>query len=415
MERAISVLGMFSMVGFAWLLSSNRWRISLRVVAGGMFLQFVFGILLLRTRPGQLFFEHLGDFFNALLACVDVGAKEVFGAGYEEHFIAFKILPTIIVFSSLMSVLYYFGLIQVLVRCAAWLMQKTLGISGAESLATAANIFVGQTEAPLVVRPYIVSMTTSELMSVMVGGFATIAGGVFAAYVGMGIPANHLMTASVISAPAALLIAKVLQPEVDEPKTLGKVSIEIDESATNVIEAAGNGAIAGLKLALNVGAMLITFIALVAIVNAGLAWFGNLLRFEETWTLERALGIVFLPFAWLMGIPAQDCRVAGELLGTKMVLNEFVAYQSLGKIVGAEVTIAEGNELSHQLSERSITILSYALCGFANFASIGIQLGGIGGIAPERKSELAQLGFRAMLGGTLAAFMTACVAGILIA
>lgn len=412
MERIVSALGLFSMIGFAWLLSADRRKVSWRVVAGGLLLQFVLGIVLLRTTPGRLFFDQLGKLFNTLMSCVDVGSSEVFGAGYEEHFIAFKVLPTIIVFSSLMSVLYYLGIIQLVVQGAAWLMQKTLGISGAESLSAAANIFIGQTEAPLVVRPYISSMTRSELMSVMVGGFATIAGGVFAAYVGMGIPANHLVTASVISAPAALLISKVLQPEVNTPKTLGSVSISVENPATNLIEAAGDGAIAGLKLALNVGAMLITFIALVAIVNACLAWLGGLLRFEETWTLQSMLGVLFLPFAWLMGIPYEDCHVAGELLGTRMVLNEFVAYQQLGQIIAANQGVADGSQA--QLGERSVVILSYALCGFANFASIGIQLGGIGGIVPERKGELAQLGFRAMLGGTLAAFMTACVAGILL-
>lgn len=416
MERLISLVGLFAMVGFAWLLSSHKHRVSWRVVGVGMALQFILGLLILRTDWGRYAFESAGNVFNSLLDCVDKGSSEVFGAGYQEHFIAFKVLPTIIFFSSLMSILYHMGVVQVLVQGVAWLMQKTLGTSGAESLSAAANIFVGQTEAPLVVRPYISSMTESELMSVMVGGFATIAGGVLAAYIGMGIDASHLITASVISAPAALLIAKVLQPEVDEPRTLGVVKVEVERTAANFLEAAGNGAIDGLKLALNVGAMLLAFIALVAVANAMIGWFCGVIG-SDVWTLEQLIGLVFYPFAWLMGIPQQDCRIAGELLGTKMVLNEFVAYAQLGQIVSPPAVAAAAGSVAEpvkQLSERSIMILTYALCGFANFSSIGIQLGGIGSIAPDRKSDLARLGLRAMLGGTLAAFMTACIAGILL-
>ena len=311
-----------------------------------------------------------------------------------------------------MSLLYYAGLIQIVVRGVAWVMQRTLGTSGAESLSAAANIFVGQTEAPLVIKPYISTMTMSELMAIMVGGFSTIAGGVLALYIGMGVDASHLITASVMSAPAALLIAKVMQPEVEEPKTLGNVSVEIERTATNIIEAAGNGAIDGLKLALNVGAMLIAFIAIMAVLNALVAWVAALFGIQETWTLERLVGILFMPFAWLMGIPASECWIAGELLGTKMILNELVAYSRLTNIISADAALAAG--AAPQLSPRSVTILTYALCGFANFSSIGIQLGGIGGMAPERQTDLARIGFRAMLGGTLAAFMTACVAGILL-
>ncbi len=410
--RLISLLGLFSMVGFAWLLSSHRTRISWRIVGGGMVLQFMLGLLVLKTPGGRWFFERAGDVFNELLNCVDKGAAEVFGPGFTEHFVAFKILPTIVFFSALMSILYYLGVIQYLVKGVAWIMQKTLGTSGAESLSAAANIFVGQTEAPLVIKPYVSSMTQSELMAIMVGGFATIAGGVLAAYIGMGIDASHLITASVISAPAALLIAKVMQPEVEEPKTLGKVQIEFDKTATNLIEAAGIGTIEGLRLALNVGAMLIAFIALVTMVNVFISWAGVSMGLGDEWTLQRLLGILFYPFAWLMGIPSNECWLAGELLGTKMALNEFIAYNELGQIITADKELAEGG--TRQLSERSVTILTYALCGFANFSSIGIQLGGIGGIAPERQSDLARLGFRAMLGGTLAAFMTACIAGILL-
>lgn len=406
MERIISLLGLFSMVGFAWMLSSAKRRISLRIVVGGMALQFVLGVFVLKTTPGQVFFRTLGDFFKALLDFVDQGALAVFGENFEEHFFAFKVLSTIIFFSSCMSILYYWGIIQHVVSAMAWIMQKSLGTSGAESLSAAANIFVGQTEAPLVIRPYIATMTRSELMAVMVGGFATIAGSVLAMFVEMEIDAAHLITASVISAPAALLIAKVMQPEVEQPETLGRVEVEIQTNAVNIWDAAARGASDGLKLALNIGAMLIAFLAIFAMLNAFVGWIGrDLFGSEQTWSLETGLGYAFYPFAWLMGIPADDCFVAGTLLGKKMAVNEIVAYGDLGAIRKSAEPI---------LAERSITILTYALCGFANFSSIGIQLGGIGGMAENRRSDLARLGFRAMLGGTLAAFMTACVAGILI-
>ena len=426
MPQVISTVGLFCMVGVAWLLSSHRYRVSARIVVGGLALQFLLALFVLQTQVGRRVFEIAGDVFNGLLDCVNEGSQTVFGitqtvdvngqsvvvSGYEDHFIAFKVLPTIIFFSAFMAILYHLGIVQLFVRGLALLMQKTLGTSGAESLSAAANVFVGQTEAPLVVRPYIESMTNSELMSLMVGGFATIAGGVLAAYIGMGIDASHLLTASVISAPAALLIAKVMEPEVDQPKTLGTVTVEIPRTSSNLIEAAGNGTIDGLKLALNVGAMLIAFVALMAVANAALSWCGDQLGYRDTWTLERMLGIAFVPFAWLMGIPYDECLLAGELLGAKTILNEFVAYNRLGQIIAADAKLAAGE--ARQLSERSVTILTYALCGFANFSSIGIQLGGIGGIAESRRSDLARLGLRAMIGGTLAAFMTACIAGILL-
>lgn len=412
MERLISALGLVAMIGFAWLLSAHRSKLSLRILVGGLGLQFALAFLVLRTTAGRLIFDRMGNVFNTMLSCVDEGCLLVFGTDFRDHFVAFQVLPTIIVFSSLMSVLYYLGVIQWLVQAAAWLMQKTLRTSGAESLSAAANIFVGQTEAPLVVRPYVNSMTESELMSLMVGGFATIAGGVMVAYMGMGIDPGHLITASVISAPAALLIAKVLQPEVEEPQTLGMVRITVEREAINVIDAAARGTLEGLKLALNVGAMLITFVALVAIVNAVVGWVGDLFRVADPWTLQRFFGFLFYPFAWLMGIPANECALAGEMLGTKVILNELLAYEQLGQIVKADEALPAG--AARQLSDRSVTILTYALCGFANLSSIGIQLGGIGGIAPDRRPDLARLGFRAMLGGTLAGFMTACVAGILL-
>ena len=303
--------------------------------------------------------------------------------------------------------LYYLGIMQKIVSLFAWIMQRTLGTSGAETLSAAANVFVGQTESPLVIRPYVSKMTQSELMAVMVGGFATIAGGVLAAYVSFGIDAGHLITASVISAPAALLIAKVMQPETEHSVTMGKVELHVQDKESTLIEAAASGATAGMKLAINVAAMLIAFLAIIAMVNGLIGWTGTWFGFEEAhrWTLEKGLGWLFWPLAYLMGIPAADCGAAGQLLGTKMVANEFVAYLQLGELMEAG---------QQTLSPRTVTILTYALCGFANFGSIGIQLGGIGGVAPDRRGDLARLGLRAMIGGTLAAFMTACIAGILI-
>ena len=411
MEQLISLFGLVVMIALVFAMSADRRKVDLRLVAAGVGLQFLLALLVLKTGPGQALFSYIGAFFTALLNYVDAGSSFVFGEAFGEHFFAFKVLPTIIFFSALMGVLYHLGLVQYVVAAFAWVMQRTLRTSGAESLAAAANIFVGQTEAPLVVRPYVASMTRSELMALMVGGFATIAGGVLAAFVGLGIDAGHLVAASVISAPAALLAAKVMQPEVEESKTLGQVSIKVERTATNVVEAAANGTLDGLRLALNVAAMLIAALGLIALVDGVLGLLGQgvgyMLGMEDLeWSLSAALGYLFAPFAWLMGIEAKDCLLAGELLGKKMVANEFVSYVQLSQ------WIQPGSGV--ELSQRSVIILTYALCGFANFSSIGIQIGGIGGIAPERRRELARLGFRAMLGGSLACFMTACVAGILL-
>ncbi len=411
MERLISLFGLVVMIALVFAMSADRRKVDRRLVVAGVGLQFLLALLVLKTGPGQALFSYIGAFFTALLNYVDAGSSFVFGDAFGEHFFAFKVLPTIIFFAALMGVLYHLGLVQYVVVAFAWVMQRTLRTSGAESLAAAANIFVGQTEAPLVVRPYVASMTRSELMALMVGGFATIAGGVLAAFVGLGIDAGHLVAASVISAPAALLVAKVMQPEVEESKTLGQVSIEVERTATNVVEAAANGTLDGLRLALNVAAMLIAALGLIALVDGALGLLGQgvgyMLGMEGLeWSLSAALGYLFAPFAWLMGIEAKDCLLAGELLGKKMVANEFVSYVQLSQ------WIQPGSGV--ELSQRSVTILTYALCGFANFSSIGIQIGGIGGIAPERRRELARLGFRAMLGGSLACFMTACVAGILL-
>ena len=407
MERVVSAFGLLVMIGLAWSMSSDRRRFPWRVVTIGMVLQFVFALLTLRTKPGRLLFDKLGQLFTKLLDYVDVGSKFVFGDEYAHHYFAFRVLPTIIFFSSLMSVLYYLGVMQRIVQVMAWVMQRTMKTSGAESLSTAANIFVGQTEAPLVVKPYVARMTNSELMAIMIGGFATIAGGVLALYVGMGIDAGHLMTASVIAAPATLVISKIMQPEIDQPETAGVSAKSLPMTNANLIDAAAEGASEGLKLALNVGAMLIAFLALMAMFDGILGWIGETCFGQTTWSLSAVFGALFWPIAWVMGIPAADCSRAGELLGLRMVTNELVAYQRMSDWLRKP-------ELGVELAQRSQVILTYALCGFANFGSIGIQIGGIGAMAPERRGDLARLGLRAMLGGTLACFMTACIAGVLL-
>ena len=418
MHRLVSLLGIVVFIGLAWLMSSHKRRFPWRVVAGGLVLQFSFAALILLTDTGRAIFKAINVAFVSLLESVDVGAAFVFGEDFAEHFFAFRILPTIIFFSAFMSIFYYYGVMQKVVGLLAVVMQKTLGTSGAETLSSAANIFVGQTEAPLVIRPYISSMTISELNAVMIGGFATMAGGVLGGLAAMGFDAGHLLSASVISAPGALLLAKVMQPEVDQPKTMGHVSLDIEDKSANVLEAIANGTIGGLQLALNVGAMLIVFMALIAVLNVVLGLAGDMFWWSaaqvgsETpespavWSIEGALGLLFAPLAWLIGIEWNDCRHAGELMGLKMATNEFVAYIQLASWSEAGSGV--------QISERSREILTYALCGFANFSSIGIQLGGIGGIAPDRRGDLARLGLRAMLGGTLAAFITACIASLML-
>ncbi len=414
MHRLISVLGILVFLGLAWLMSSHKRRVNPRIIVGGLVLQFIFAAIILQTTYGGGFFDLLDKAFTTLLSCVNAGSEFVFGADFAEHFFAFKVLPTIIFFSAFMSIFYYYGVMQFIVSLFARLMQLTLGTSGAETLSAAANIFVGQTEAPLVIRPYIVSMTISELNAIMIGGFATMAGGVLAAFVEMGISAKHLLSASVMAAPAGLMIAKILQPEVDEPKTLGHTKIDVKDPSANVLEAVANGAVGGLQLALNVGAMLIVFLALIALINLILGWLGAQFGYVAgegknvtyLWSLNAALGWLFQPFAWLMGIEWNDCARAGELLGLKMASNEFIAYGRMADWAKPGSGV--------EISERTREVMTYALCGFANFSSIGIQLGGIGGIAPERRGDLARLALRAMLGGTLVALINACVANIML-
>ncbi len=409
MERAISALGLVVMVLLAWGMSSRRGQLPWRIVLGGLALQFAFAWATLHTEPGRAFFRGANDLFVLLVGCTDKGTEFVFGRQFMQRpdvlsSFAFRALPTIIFFSALMSLLYYLGLMQWIIRGLAWVMQRSLRTSGAETLSAAANIFVGQTEAPLVVAPYLKEMTRSELMAVMVGGFATVAGGVLAVYVTQfDVSAAHLLTASVISAPAALLVAKVMEPETEVPKTLGSVQAMVKSPAQNAIHAVALGTTDGLKLALNVGAMLIAFLAIIHVVNLILGWAGGQLGHPEL-SLELMLGYLFWPLAWLMGVESKDCWAVGQLMGIKMVGNEFLAYAQLHQWT------AEG---THQLSQRSVVLATYALCGFANFGSIGIQLGGIGALVPERRGELARLGLRAMLGGTLAACMTASVVGVL--
>ncbi|MGC4003377.1 MAG: nucleoside transporter C-terminal domain-containing protein [Pirellulales bacterium] len=410
MERWISVLGLFVMIFLAWCMSSHRSRVNWRLVVIGVGLQLVFGVLVLKTKPGMLFFDFLGGLFDKILNNVDVGAKFVFGDSYMEHPFAFRVLPTIILFSALMSILYHVGVMQVIVRWLAVIMQKTLGTSGAESLSTAANIFVGQTEAPLVIKPYVATMTQSELMAIMVGGFATIAGGVLAAFVSMGINAGDLMTASVMAAPATIVIAKIVQPEVEEPLTRGSVKLDVEKTADNVVHAAANGASEGVQLAINVAGMLLAFLAIVAMFNGVIGWTGEWFGYlgKDIWTLEKGLGYVFFPMAWVMGIPSDDCERMGQLLGIRLIASEFQSYSQLALWMDPEAIDYK------PFQPRSIALITYALCGFATFASIGIQIGGIGPSAPKRVGDIAKLGFCAMLAGNLASFMTACVAGMLL-
>jgi len=430
-ERIRSFVGLLVFVLVAWLLSVNRAAVRWRPVIWGLGLQFTFAVLILLTAPGRRLFEGLNNVFVALLGYTNEGAGFLFGnlvrpnvpvgtadgpfgpvAAAETWantgaLFAFSVLPTIIFFSSLMTLLYYMGVMQLFVRAFAWLMQRTMGVSGAESLSAAGNIFVGQTEAPLLVKPYVRTMTNSELHAVMTGGFATVAGGVMAAFVGLLVAffpdiAGHLIAASVMSAPAALAISKVMYPETGEPVTQGEIKIELEKTDANVIDAAARGASEGLGLALNVGAMLLAFIALLALLNGILGLITGM--FGDPLTIQTVLGWIGAPIAWLMGTPWRDSMAVGTLLGEKTALNEFVAYLHLANML-------QGGE---DLSARAVVIATYALCGFANFSSIAIQIGGIGGLAPERRGDLSRLGLRAMVGGTLAAFMTACVVGILI-
>lgn len=411
--RYISILGMFAMLLIAWIFSKNKRAINYKTVIMGTSLQIIFAVLVLKSPPGRMFFQFMNDVIIKLLSFSDEGARFLFGSLINNQSLgflfAFQVLPTIIFFSSLMSVLYYLGVMQWVVVFFAKIMAKFMGTSGAESLSASANIFVGQTEAPLVVKPYVAEMTQSELLAVMTGGMATIAGGVMAAYVGMlkdFFPniAGHLLAASVMSAPAALVMAKIILPETEEPKTMGVVKIHYQKTDANIIDAAANGATVGLKLALNVGACLIAFMSLLSLANFITSLVGNLIGLTSL-SIEKIFGLIFSPLAWVMGVPPQDVFQVANFMGQKTVLNEFVAYFNMANFL---------KENPGALSERSIIIASYALCGFSNFLSIAIQIGGIGGIAPNRRHDLARLGLYSVLAGSLACFMTATIAGFLI-
>ncbi len=404
MEKLISFGGLLIFLLTAFIFSSDRKKINWRLVISGVIAQFVLALLILKTPFGMAFFDGAKDFFQAILNYTDEGSKFIFGGLHNAEKIGFSfaimVLPTIIFMSTLMSILYHLGIMQKIVKGCALIMMKVMGTSGAESLSAAANIFAGQTEAPLTVKPYINDMTNSELMALMTGGMATVAGGVLAAYVGFGIDAGHLLAASVMSAPAALVCAKLLVPETEVSKTAGKVDVEFEKHTVNVVDAAASGAGEGLKLAVNVGAMLLAFVALIALFNGMIGFVGGLFGYP-TLTFELIMGYLFSPVAFIMGVPWHECNQVGILLAKKLVLNEFVAYLDLKAMLGT-------------LSDRSITISTYALCGFANFSSIAIQIGGIGTMAPGRTKDLSKLGMKSLLGGTLACLMTATIAGILI-
>jgi CNT family concentrative nucleoside transporter len=396
--RYIGVLGLLIILGIAWAFSTDRRQIKPRMIVWGLILQFAFALLVMKTTVGVAVFSWLSNVVTLGLEKADAGSLFVFGPLADPETLgfifAFRALPTIIYISSFFTVLYYLGILQKLVLFMAKIMVRTMGTSGAESLSTAANVFMGQTEAPLVVSPYIASMTYSELCTLMVGGMATISGGMMAAYIAMGIEAKFLLAASVMNAPAALLISKMLVPETGTPMTKGEVKLKVERTEVNIIDAAARGAGAGLHLALNVGAMLIAFLSLVALVNWPLQQFGL--------SLEQIFAWIFAPLAFVMGVPWAEAGSVGNLLGQKLILNEFVAYVGLLDLQKEAV-----------LSPRSELIATYALCGFANLSSIGIQLGGIGGIAPSRKQDMAKLALRVVLGGSLATFMTATIAGLL--
>lgn len=407
MDRLISVFGLFILITIAFALSESKKDIKWKTILSGVVLQILFGVFVLKTQAGLVFFDWVNQVFSGLLSFTNSGSSFVFGglADYKKmgFVIATMVLPSIIFMSSLMSVLYHIGIMQIVIRGVAWVMMRVMGTSGAESLAAAANIFTGQTEAPLVVKPYINKMTKSEIMALMTGGMATVAGGVFAAYVGMGIDAGHLLAASVMSAPAALVCAKLMVPETEVPLTQGDVKVALEKKSVNIIDAAAIGAHDGLMLALNVAAMLLAFLALIAMVNGLLGWVGGLFNMENALTLELIFSYLFAPVAFILGIPWQDCHAVGALLGKKIIINEFVAYQGLQEHM-ANATI----------SKRSIIISTYALCGFANIASVAIQVGGIGSLAPERRTDFAKLGIKCLVAGTIACLMTASVAGIFI-
>lgn len=414
MGRFTGLLGLLAMLGLAYAFSTNRRAIRPKTVFWGLGLQIAFAIFVLRVDFGRRMFQYAGDGVNKLLSYSYEGSKFVFGdLGLQNShlgfYFAFQVLPTVIFIAAFFAVLYHYGIMQLIIKAFAIVMTRVMGASGAESLNVAASIFMGQTEAPLTIRPFLPDLTTSELMTIMTSGMAHVSGGIMAAYIAYGIEAKHLLSAVIMTAPGTILISKMLVPETEVPKTAGKVIMSEEEVETekkeNVISAIARGTTDGLHLVLNMAAMLISFLALIALadgillgVHNGFAHFG-MMRFPSS--LESIIGTIFAPVAWLIGIPWHDCIRVGDLLGTRMVLNELVAFSKLG----AEKAL---------LDARSFTIATFALCGFANLSCIGIQIGGIGALAPNRKSEMARLGIRAMLAGTMANLMSASIAGMLL-
>jgi CNT family concentrative nucleoside transporter len=396
MGRFTGILGILAILLVCALWSKHKRAIRPSLIAWGLGLQLSFAFIVLRT-PAARAFVVLSEKVNALIGYSQAGSSFVFGeqlGGSQPVVFAFQVLPIVIFISSLFAILYYFGVMQVFVRGMAIVMQRVMGASGAESTNVAASIFMGQTEAPLTIRPFLAGLTESELFTVMTSGMAHVSGAVMAAYVLMAhVEIRHLLTAVIMTAPATIMLAKMLMPEVDKPATAGDVKIEVEKPGINLLDAAAHGAGDGLQLALNIAAMLIAFIALIALCNGILGYFHV--------TLQQIFGYVFSPVAWLLGVSYHDCQSIGNLLGTRLVLNEFIAFQQLGP-------------MKDRLDPRSFTIATYALCGFANFSSIAIQIGGIGALAPSRKSDLARLGLKAVAAGTMANFMSACIAGMLL-
>src|SRR3954469_4402536 len=406
MARLHGILGLLAILACAYLFSTRRSAIQKRVLVWGVILQFAFAFLVLKTRFGELFYG-VSLFVNAMLNYTAAGSSFVFGdllGTKNQQFgviFAFQVLPIVIFICSFFAVLYYLGVMQLFVKGMAVIMQRFMGTSGAESTCVAASIVMGQTEAPVTIRPFLETLTESELLTIMTSGMAHVSGAVMAAYVAIaGVSISHLLTAVIMTAPATIMLAKLFVPETGEPLTAGTVRVEVESPGVNIVDAAARGAGDGLHLALNIAGMLIAFLALIAMVNGGL----GLVHSKLSWfpgSMQQILAIVFAPIAWMLGVQWNDCANVGNLLGTRMVLNEFVAFVDLGKIRAA-------------LEPRSFVIATFALCGFANLSSIAIQIGGIGGLAPSRKSDLARLGLKAMIVGTLANFMSACIAGILL-
>jgi len=398
-ERLRGLLGIAAILGLAVALSTDRRAISRRVLFWGLTLQWVFAWAVLRSPTGVRALRVAGGAVERVLGCALAGSEFVFGAklvdpeGPAKFVFAFRVLPTVIFVAALFAVLYHLGVMQYVVRGVAWVMNRLMGASGAESLNVAASLFLGQTEAPLTIRPYLPRLTRSELLTVMTSGMAHVSGGVMAAYFAFHVEPRHVLTAVIMTAPGTVLISKLMIPETEVPETLRGAAVDGERPDANLLDAASRGTREGLQLALNIAAMLIAFLGLIALVNLGLGFAGT--------SLERLFGLALAPVAWLLGVPRADCRVVGGLLGTRTVLNEMIAFGQLG-------------EVRPRIGPRSFTITTFALCGFANFSSIGIQLGGIGALAPDRRADLARLGFRALLAGTLANYLSACIAGILL-